>query len=241
MFKLNLVIDIGNTSTKIALFKGKRIIDKCQLTNCNLDNINTFLNKRKIDKSIIASVKKSNHEINLVKQHFNPLLINSNTNFPIKIKYKTPETLGDDRVAALVGAVVKYPGKNLLVFDAGTCLTFDYINHNKEYEGGRISPGLSMRYKSLNNYTDKLNLYNITDSLAFIGVDTKSSIISGVQQGILAEVNDIINYYMGKNNETEVVFTGGDINFFENMLKISIFAHPNLVLEGLNEILEINV
>jgi type III pantothenate kinase len=126
------------------------------------------------------------------------------------------------------------------VFDAGTCLTIDFITKEKAYKGGRISPGIAMRYKALHQFTNQLPLCNYSSETVFMGYDTESSIISGVQQGILAEVREIINVYKKENKETIITVTGGDCFFFEKELKNSIFANPNLVLIGLNEILDYN-
>ena len=167
-------------------------------------------------------------------------VLSEKTPLPIINNYKTSLTLGKDRLAAVVGASVLYPGKDVLVFDAGTCLTIDFINSDKEYVGGRISPGIEMRYNALHTFTDKLPLIKSEKNTLVIGNDTKTSIISGVQQGILAEVKTIISEYKSKNTDTVFVFTGGDSFYFEKELKNSIFANPNLVLIGLNEILDYN-
>ena len=162
------------------------------------------------------------------------------TNVPITVKYKTPNTLGKDRLAGVVAAAVLYPNKNVLVIDAGSCITMDYIDKNKVYFGGRISPGIEMRYNSLKKFTKNLPKLTINTSFNLIGNDTNSSIVSGVQSGILAEVETIITDLRKENESLFVVVTGGDTIFFENTLKNSIFADPFLVLKGLNEILKYN-
>jgi type III pantothenate kinase len=167
-------------------------------------------------------------------------VLSEKTPLPIINSYKTPLTLGKDRLAAVAGASVLYPEKDILVFDAGTCLTIDFINSDKEYIGGRISPGIEMRYNALHTFTDKLPLIKSKKNTLVIGNDTKTSIICGVQQGILAEVKAIISDYKSQNTDTVFVFTGGDSFYFEKELKNSIFANPNLVLIGLNEILDYN-
>ena len=144
------------------------------------------------------------------------------------------------RIAAVVGAIYLFPQKDVLIFDAGTCLTIDFANKNKQYLGGRISPGIAMRYHSLHNFTAKLPLLTYDEKYMYLGNDTNTSIISGVQQGIMAEVKSVILDYQSCNHETIIIFTGGDSLFFEKELKNSIFAEPNLVLIGLNEILDYN-
>ena len=156
------------------------------------------------------------------------------------LNYKNPETLGKDRIANIVAVSEEYPNKNVVVIDAGTCITYDFINKDQEYLGGRISPGLEMRYKSLNEFTELLPKLSVSGESKFIGDDTESSIYSGVEQGVLSEVNSLIFGFRKENEDLIVVVTGGDTFFFENALKNIIFADQNLVLKGLNIILKYN-
>ena len=195
---MKLIIDIGNTAVKIALFKGKRLHNTTIIDDCTLKNILGFVNNQDISGTIISSVKDINADIKKLIHHFDALLLDFNTLLPIIIDYKTPNTLGMDRIAAVVGASVLFPKQDVLVFDAGTCLTIDFITKEKVYKGGRISPGITMRYKALHQFTNQLPLCGGGGETVFMGYDTESSIISGVQQGILAEVREIINVY--KNN-----------------------------------------
>jgi len=237
---LKLIIDIGNTSTKLALFDDKKAVKFSEIGECKLREIQDFVGEVVIISSIISSVKEMNSEILKVSSYFNASIFSEKTNVPIINKYKTPNTLGKDRLAAVVGAAFLFPKKDVLVFDAGTCLTIDFVNARKEYLGGRISLGIEMRYKALNTFTDKLPLVQKENISTIMGDDTNSSIVSGVQQGILAEVKSIISDYKSKNCDIITVVTGGDCVFFEKALKNSIFANPNLVLVGLNEILDYN-
>ena len=237
---MKLIIDIGNTAVKTALFEDKQLVSSAVLDTYALQNILVFVGSHTISSAIISSVTALNPDTEKIIQHFNALFLNENTPLPITIDYKTPNTLGRDRIAAVVGASVLFPKQDVLVFDAGTCLTIDFVNKEKVYKGGRISPGIIMRYKALNQFTNKLPLCEFTESSMLLGDDTNSSIISGVQQGILAEVRDIINVYKKENKKTVIAVTGGDCFFFEKELKSSIFANPFLVMEGLNEILDYN-
>ena len=237
---MKLIIDIGNTAVKIALFKGKQLHNTTILDDCTLKNILGFVNNQDISGTIISSVKDINTDIKNLIHHFDALFLDFNTFLPIVIDYKTPNTLGRDRVAAVVGASVLFPKQDVLVFDAGTCLTIDFITKEKVYKGGRISPGIEMRYKALHQFTNQLPLCNYLSESVLMGYDTESSIISGVQQGILSEVREIINVYKKENKKTIISVTGGDCFFFEKELKNSIFANPFLVMEGLNEILDYN-
>lgn len=237
---LKLIIDIGNTTSKIALFDGKELIKNATFADLDLSKVKLFSQNHKITSSILSSVKGIYAEISDIVELYSAEVLSEKTPLPIINSYKTPLTLGKDRLAAVAGASVLYPEKDILVFDAGTCLTIDFINSDKEYIGGRISPGIEMRYNALHTFTDKLPLIKSKKNTLVIGNDTKTSIICGVQQGILAEVKTIISEYKSQNTDTVFVFTGGDSFYFEKELKNSIFANPNLVLIGLNEILDYN-
>ena len=237
---MKLIIDIGNTAVKTALFEDKQLITSVILKDCNLQNILVFVGKQTISCTIISSVRSVDAGLEKIIKYFDAHFLNENTPLPITIDYKTPKTLGRDRIAAVTGASFLFPNQDILVLDAGTCLTIDFINNRKTYKEGRISPGIRMRYKALNQFTSKLPLCELSESSMTMGYDTNSSIISGVQQGILAEVREIINVYKMENKDTIIIVTGGDCFFFESELKSSIFVNPFLVLEGLNEILDYN-
>ena len=240
IYSLKLVIDIGNTSTKVALFESKEILLVSVINQFSLVNIQKIVGNKEISSAIISSVKKNSSEILSVIDYYKAIILTENVALPIKNHYKTPNTLGNDRLAAVVGGYFLYPKKEIIIIDAGTCLTIDYISQNGEYIGGRISPGIEMRYKALNTFTENLPLVQKEKLAPMIGSDTKSSIISGVQKGILSEVRSIISDWKLQKSDLITLITGGDHFFFENELKSSIFAHPNLVLIGLNEILDFN-
>ena len=158
---MKLIIDIGNTIIKIALFDNKRMLRVADLNVLSDINIRDFLSEDIVSKGILSSVKEIDDQAIKIIKKYNLLLLDENTLIPIKSHYKTPRTLGKDRIAAAVGAHLSYPSKNILILDLGTCLTIDYVNQAGEYEGGRISPGLKMRYKALHEFTDKLPLAKI--------------------------------------------------------------------------------
>lgn len=222
------------------MFDGKQLNKHKVVENLTLKAVKKFVLLNKVTSAILSSVKNINSEFSELTNEFNAIILSENTSLPIENNYTNPSSLGKDRLAAVVGASVLYPHKDVLVFDAGTCLTIDFINSNNVYVGGRISPGIEMRYNALHTFTDKLPLIKSEKNALVIGNDTKTSIISGVQQGILAEVKTIMLEYKSQNTDTIFVFTGGDSFFFEKELKNSIFANPNLVLIGLNEILDYN-
>jgi type III pantothenate kinase len=237
---LKLAIDIGNTSTGLALFEGKHLFAISKINECILKGIQEFVANQKISAAIISSVKEINPEILSVLDYYKGFIFAQNLLLPITNNYKTPNTLGRDRLAAVVGAHSLYPKKDIIVLDAGTCLTIDFVSAKGEYIGGKISPGIEMRYKALHTFTDKLPLVSKEKVTPIIGDDTTSSILSGVQRGILAEVRSIISEYRLQKPNAVAVITGGDSFFFEKELKNSIFANPNLVMIGLNEILDFN-
>ena len=237
---MKLVIDIGNTRTKLALFEGKDLFSESNIDECSLTIVQDFVANQVISAAIISSVKKDDSELLSISDYYNGLILCEETSIPIKNQYKHPHTLGNDRLAAVVGAYFLFPKKNVLVFDAGTCLTIDFITEKGEYIGGRVSPGIGMRYKALHTFTDRLPLLQKEKTPSIIGDDTNSCIVSGVQRGILDEVRSVIFDYRSQKNDTIAVVTGGDCFFFEKELKNSIFANPNLVMIGLNEILDFN-
>lgn len=225
---------------KLALFLDKELIRQEAIEKFSKEEINNFCSNEFYVSSIVSSVRDlSKYEIELLSD-IGAIILNKDTPIPISSNYRSMQTLGSDRIAGVVGATMRFPKKNIWLFDAGTCLTMDFVDEHKIYHGGRISPGINMRFTALNKFTDKLPLVQIEDKAKFIGNDTNSSIISGVQNGIVDEVNTLLSEYTKQNNDFVVIFTGGDCFFFEKALKISIFADPFLVLRGLNEILDFN-
>lgn len=233
---MKLIIDIGNTLVKYAIFSSDEIVIIYKKNDVEISFMQELIQKHNVNDVIISSVRdKVDGDFGIKTLYLNHL-----TPFPITINYETPETLGNDRIANVVAASVLYPNKNILIIDAGTCITIDFIDQNKEYQGGRISPGIEMRYKSLHKYTSNLPKLTISNTALQIGKDTNSSIVSGVEKGVVAEIETIIDDFKNENEDLFVIVTGGDTFFFENTLKNSIFADPNLVLKGLNEILKYN-
>jgi len=169
------------------------------------------------------------------------MVLSAETPVPVNNLYKTPETLGKDRLAAVVGAHSLFPDKNILVLDAGTALTIDFIDKDGNYRGGNISPGLNMRFRALHEYTQKLFLQSQSDEYQFLGCDTASAITSGVQNGIIFEINYYIDHFVKQFPGLVTILTGGDVNFLVDKIKKYIFAEPNLVFIGLMKIIEFNI
>jgi type III pantothenate kinase len=252
---MNLVLDIGNTSVKAALFEGN---DLTTLFSSATEVKNAVV-KSRIKKCIISKTG-SDHPLEdfLNNQIFKTRYFSSTTKLPFSNSYGTPDTVGTDRLALVAGASALFPSSNLLCIDTGTCITYNFINSKNEFLGGSIAPGIEMRFKALHHFTARLPLvkwkmdevvaihneqHNTIDkkkSIALIGSSTETSILSGVLNGMAAETDGIINQYKKRYKHLTVVITGGSLPFFASALENVIFARPNLVLHGLNTILEYN-
>ena len=240
---MNLAIDVGNTRVKIAVFEKDKLVELFVFNKTKiLSEIKDILKKHEISTGIMSNVASiSDSKLKKIKNLVEIHIISSLTEVPFKNLYKTPETLGVDRIALVAGAVTQFSGHNVLVIDAGTCITFDFVNSEGEYIGGAISPGLKMRFNSLNHFTANLPLLEKDDLIDFIGKNTKESMNSGVINGVIQEIDGVINQYKKKFLDLTVVLTGGDTNFLAKQLKSSIFANQNLLLHGLNKILILNI
>ena len=239
---MNLAIDIGNTLQKIALFKNKKLIEFYPLEKISIEDLEQlYLLHPDIRASIISSVTNyDTHIRTFLEKKGSFIEFSETTSIPINNNYSTPETLGEDRLAAVVAANNLFPNNNCLVIQAGTCITFEFIDQHKTYLGGAISPGIDMRLKALDTFTGKLPLIERKENIDLIGTTTDSSILSGVMNGILEEVEGIITRYQNLYPGLMVVLSGGDMNYFDKRLKNNIFALPNIVLTGLNIILDYN-
>jgi len=237
---MKLIIDLGNSRQKAAVFSGDNLFFQKVSASIYSSLIQIF-QEYEIDSAIISSVIDDFSDISNFVQSKCPLLIlNENTPVPIKNAYLTPETLGKDRLAAVVAASKMFPGENVLVIDAGSCIKYDFIDSSAVYHGGAISPGLNMRLKALHTFTRKLPLISLSESNSLTGSNTQQSILSGVVNGAVAEVNGIIEQYNEKYPGLKVVLSGGDSEYLVNKLKSKIFAVTNIVLSGLKIILDYN-
>lgn len=233
---MNLVVDYGNTSAKVAIFDHQKMLEKYSFKV--IDELQQFLQKSNADKFIISSVNAdANHISNWAIHVKQKLVLTSALPLPITILYSTPNTLGVDRIAGVCGARQLFPNTDCLVIDAGTCITYDFIDASGNYHGGSISPGMMIRFKSVHTFTAKLPLVNPTEQPELVGHSTETSIQSGVIHGVAAEIDGIIDRYQKKYPQLQVILCGGDATFFENKLKEPIFASPDLVLLGLNSVL----
>jgi type III pantothenate kinase len=238
-----LVIDIGNTNQKAAVFRDNKLTWFASWRNLTEARLGRIIKKNPgITQSIISSVIEYRaSSIEHLKKITSCFELTETTPVPIINKYRTPATLGKDRLASAVAGAVMFPEQDCLVINAGTCITYDFINRNKEYIGGAISPGMQMRFRALNTFTFKLPLVSSLPGTVITGTDTESSIGSGVINGITGEIEYFVNQYRNKYPDLKVILSGGDANYLVNRLKINIFALPNIVLYGLHEILRFNV
>jgi type III pantothenate kinase len=236
---MNLIIDIGNTVAKIAVFDGENMLEQMYDSNQELPRLKEMFERYRPENAAVVSVidltDDARRELNSLPIPI--LYIDHHTPLPIKNLYETPETLGYDRVAAVVGAFDRFPGRNVLIVDSGTCITYEFINSDGEYLGGNISLGVSMRLKALHSFTGHLPLVQFAGRDVDMGVDTETAIRAGVMKGMEYEIAGYINSLEEKYDDLLVFLTGGKQFPFESNLKSSIFVDKFLVLRGLNRIL----
>ena len=240
---MNLIIDIGNTQTKYALFQKGEMLEFCVSQIQDITLVEDWQKKYPdINAAIVSSVQgKPIDFLNKLERKFDKLIFfDQNTPTPLNNLYESKETLGYDRLAACVGANSLCPNTHLLVIDAGTAITFDFVNDNNEYIGGTISLGLSMRFKALNLFTKKLPLLKQSNSIDLIGKNTEHAIISGVQNSFLFEIDSYINQLKEMHLNTKVFLTGGDSDFIYSNLRNKALYNKWLLLSGLDTILNYN-
>jgi len=239
---MNLVFDIGNTHTKAGLFDRGKLLESQRLERITREILAVILEKHSPEAVLVSSVGKTERILfDAIGYDLNKLIfLDHLIPMPLKITYATPQTLGHDRIAAAAGAMKLLPGSPLLIMDLGTAITIDFVTAGGEFKGGNISPGMITRYKSLHDHTARLPLVRKNNSFPDFGTDTHSAIAAGVQQGIILELNGYIQLFESRYPGCKFVITGGDADFFVHKLKKPIFAYPDLVLTGLNYILEFN-
>jgi len=233
-----LTVDVGNTRIKGAVFEGNTALESFVFTSHEVPVVvkNILVKYTKITHLVVASVGKVEKEAFLVFQEEVKLHFVSHQDvFPFINKYETPLTLGIDRMVLAAGATLQYPNQNRLVIDAGTCITYDFIDVDNNYLGGAISPGLRLRYEVLHNFTSKLPLLSLESPLGLIGKTTSQSIHSGVVNGLVNEIDGFIDEYRQLYSNFIIILTGGDTEFLAKRLKNTIFANSNFLLESLNQ------
>jgi type III pantothenate kinase len=238
---MNLIVDIGNTTTKLAVYRGWEKISVSRISELSCEYLEKELSGLKIKKAIVSSVKKlplfisDMFSANIPYVH----ILSYKSKLPFKIEYETPEILGTDRIAAVAGAFNLFPGSEILVIDAGTAMTFDFLSGNF-YKGGNISPGLTMRFKALNKFTGRLPLITPNDNFTFPGRNTADAITAGVITGMTYEINEYIRTFEKMHTDFKIIFTGGDSGYFKDKINYQHIYMPDIVIDGLNYILEYN-
>lgn len=242
---MHLTVDIGNSRTKLSLFDSGECVAQEVYNTLSISALSSFVGDNRPDASIICSVADYDSEISeWLKENTGRLIeFTAETPIPITNAYATPETLGKDRLAAVIGAWTLKPNTPLLVIDAGTAITYDFINANGVYEGGNIAPGAVMRLRALNEHTGKLPLVSLNERRRnrLMGDNTRAAILGGVVEGMVFEIEGYIGELSAKNSGLQLFFTGGDAFFFEKYIKSPIFIVSNLTAIGLNAIIEYNL
>lgn len=238
---MNLIIDAGNTNVKLAFFEDRKLI-VTKLIEPVFEEFKSVLeNYPRVESILVSDVRGI--DWSFLNSIFDPrgiYILDSSWKFPFKINYKSLETLGPDRLGLMGAASKLYTKQNVLVVDVGSCITYDLLTRENVYEGGIISPGYKMRYKSLKEFTGKLPLIEHNSIESSFGKDTQSSIQVGVFQGVFYEIQGQMDHFREKYTDLTIILTGGDCKQLSKRLKNPIFAHPNFLVEGLNYILELN-
>lgn len=237
--KMLLAVDVGNTKIKAAVFEGNALIEKVVFDkNDTAESLEKIFKKNQgITFSVLSNVGNQDPElVAMLKTQSLLTSVSHSSAFPFLNKYATPTTLGIDRMVLASGAVLQFPAVNRLVIDAGTCITYDFIDSKNNYLGGAISPGLRLRYESLHNFTANLPLLSPELPEHYVGDSTSGSIHSGVVNGTIHEIEGFVRQYSEQYQELTIILTGGDADFLAKRLKNTIFANSNFLLESLNNL-----
>ena len=239
---MHLIIDIGNSRSKLVAFDGGQPVDERFEEGASLNGIEDFACQYDFDDAIISSVRDLDESLllQLRQQPFPFLHFTPQTPVPIVNCYRTPSTLGTDRLAAAVGAWSQHKGSNLLIIDAGSCITFDVVSARGEFLGGNISPGMHARLHAIDDYFPRLPLGGSQGDVPELGYDTETAIRAGVIEGMKHEIEGYIRHFRVKYPDLLVFLTGGDEFHFDETIKSSIFADPFIVPRGLEVILNYN-
>lgn len=242
---MNLVLDIGNTLTKAGIFDGGVLLDTHTLGS--EADMRKLVMKNSYRAMMVSSVAACSSWLKKhIDSHSSFMLLDASTPLPFVNLYDTPHTLGSDRLAAVAGAMTMFPGHSALAIDAGSCITYDIIDSRKQYHGGTISPGIQMRCKAMHTFTARLPLVQVkpenSDEMKLLGKNTAAALQSGAYYGTVAEITQMIRMYEDKFGDLQVVICGGDAPLLSKALFNT--AHhlvPELILKGLNAILDHNV
>lgn len=239
---MQLAVDIGNTFAKAALFEGEKQLGFLRFEISKPEILKElFAGFGHPDAAMIASVTASDNGLTQMLEEICPVYhLSHETPLPFRITYEHPQTLGRDRIAAVAAAYKRFPGKNVLVIDMGSCITYDILQADGEYPGGIISPGIMMRLQAMHHFTSKLPLADFHAETPLTGRNTGMALNAGALWGTRAETEGIIRLYEEIYEDLTVLVGGGDNIYFDKKFRISIFAAPNLVVEGLKFIMDFN-
>ncbi len=238
---MNVAIDIGNTRAKLALFKGKEHLEYHNLPNDDWKGMEEWLLKYRIENVILCSTAEVSPEFeSFLNDHYFYIRLTDTTAMPIQNTYRTPDTLGRDRLAAVIGAMECFPEKGCLVIDAGTCITYDLINRHGIYMGGNIAPGISMRLRAMDEFTAALPLVSKQHPDTNRGYSTETAIRAGAVWGTVMEAEGFARRFDRDTEALTVILTGGDAPLLDQLVDWNTFIEPHLVLIGLNKILRYN-
>ncbi|MFN8239247.1 MAG: type III pantothenate kinase [Bacteroidales bacterium] len=238
---MNLVVDIGNSNIKLAMYRGAGLVFLERFTDSQLIEMDQLLSEYQASRAIISSVRSIPEgfrkliESRVATVHY----LSENTLLPFRVSYKTPETLGRDRIAAVAGGFSRFPDSDVLVIDAGTAITFEFLSAGS-YLGGNISPGIRMRFRALNAFTGSLPLVEPSEEYSSPGLSTTDAIRAGVINGVVYEINEYIRTFKNNYKNLRIILTGGDGHFLEGKIEPECLHVPELVTDGLNFILEYN-
>jgi len=238
---MNVIYDLGNTFSKLAVYDGENRIFSIRTREHSCEKIMEKTSPFRLDKMIISSVKKHPDYIYDLMSVDIPFvhILTHQSKLPFRNEYETPETLGTDRIAVVAGAYTHFPGEEVLIIDAGTAITYDFLS-GKKYKGGNISPGLTMRFRALHKFTDRLPLESVSGDYTFPGRNTSDALKAGVITGLVYEINEYIRTFKKEHKKLIVVITGGDSDFLRERIRYKTRHIPELVMDGLNNILEYN-
>lgn len=240
---MNLAIDIGNTRTKLGLFDGNRLVEQAIWTAWTLEELVSYGNQAGVDRVILASVALPDPETrrNLADVFPVVLELTHETPLPFRNSYRTPETLGRDRIAAVAGAQALFPGQNCMVIDCGTCIKYDLLEGGDTYAGGNIAPGAAMRIRAMHTFTARLPQVPVVMPAETVGYSTETALQNGALRGAALEILGFVQLFGKAFESLQVILTGGDAAFFEPHLPVPrLHIEPHLVLHGLNHILQYN-
>ncbi len=232
---MNLAVDIGNTRVKLASFEADQLVQKWNWPELEMKQFAEVFENQKFDYIVLSTVRDLGKDFDL-SDYGKLIVLDHETLIPIKNLYKTPKTLGKDRLAAIIGAWSLFENQASLVIDSGTCVTYDFINKDGDYLGGNIAPGVELRYRAMDEFTANLPLVSRKETNSLLGYDTESALVNGGLLGVIFEIDTYVRRLESIYGNINVIITGGDAEAFGDKLEKQIFVSPNLVLIGLNEI-----